>query len=201
MTLAKKRKAKMLKILGIPASNSDESINALLVRHALDLIKTELNIDTEYSVLDLNDYEMPIYKVERQAKNGIPKAAKTFVRAISFSDALIMSFAEHNGNYSVAFKNIFDWASRFEQKIYQAKPIFMMATSPGARGGAGVLEIASTAAPYFGGKVIATFSLPRFGETFDRERNVILDIEKSDELSSLVRRFALTLTGEKVEEV
>lgn len=191
----------MLKILGIPASNSDNSINALLVRYALNFMQTELDIEAKYSVLDLNDYEMPIYKAEREVTSGVPIAAKTFVRAIGFSDAIIMSFAEHNGNYSAAFKNVFDWASRVEQKVYHARPIVMMATSPGARGGASVLEIASKAAPYFEGRVVGTFSLPRFEETFDRERNVILDSEKSDELSSLLRRFALTLTGEKVEEV
>lgn len=191
----------MLKVLGIPGSNSEDSINALLVRYALNLLKTKLKVDAQYSILDPNDYEMPIYKSEREATGGIPDSAKAFVRTIGFSDALMMSFAGHNGNYSAAFKTIFDWASRVEQKVYHAKPILMMATSPGARRGASVLEIASTAAPYFGGRVVGTFSLPRFGETFDRTRNVCLDAEKSNKLSSLLRQFARTLTGEKIEEV
>ena len=186
----------MLKILGIPASNSDDSINALLVRHALNFIKTELNIDAKYPVLNLNDYEMPIYKAERESSNGIPAPAKEFIREIGSSDAIVMSFAEHNGNYSAAFKNVFDWASRVEPKVYQNRPIFMMATSPGGRGGAKVLEIASTAAPYFEGKVVGTFSLPRFGEIFDRERNAILDTELLNEFSNSLQQFALTLTDE-----
>ncbi|MEO1283098.1 MAG: NAD(P)H-dependent oxidoreductase, partial [Pseudomonadota bacterium] len=137
---------------------------------------------------------------EREKEEGIPSKAREFVRQIGLSDALIMSFAEHNGNVSVAFKNIFDWASRIEQKVYQARPMLMMATSPGARGGVSVLEIASTAAPFFEGRVFGTFSLPNFNETFDRERQDILDADKAKELSSLVKGFAFTLTEGQVEE-
>lgn len=191
----------MLKILGVPASNSGQSINAMLVRHAVRVMQLHLTVEAEFSVLDLNDFEMPIYKPEREKADGIPLEAREFVRHIGFSDALIMSFAEHNGNVSAAFKNIFDWASRIEPKVYHGRPMLMMATTPGARGGASVLEIASTAAPFFEGEVFGTFSLPNFNETFDRERNVILDADKSDELSNLLRRFSLTLTGDEAEEV
>lgn len=189
----------MLKILGIPASNSGQSINAMLTRHAVRVMQLHLNVEAEFSVLDLNDFEMPIYKPERERAEGVPLEAREFVRQIGFADALIISFAEHNGNVSAAFKNIFDWASRIEPKVYQGRPLLMMATSPGARGGANVLEIASTAAPFFEGKVFGTFSLPNFNETFDREREDILDAGKAKELSSLLRRFALALSKRHVE--
>ena len=184
----------MIKILGIPASNSASSINAVLVRYVLEFMKKELQLEAEYAVLNIDDFEMPIYKAEREATDGIPTRARAFIREIGLSDALVMSFAEHNGNYTAAYKNVFDWASRIEQKVYQGKPILMMATSPGARGGAKVLEIASEAAPFFAGEVFGTFSLPRFNETFDREKNVFLDADKSKELAALIQRFADTLT-------
>ena len=179
----------MLKILGIPDSYSEKSINALLVRYVIDSMKSNLNFDAEYSILDLNNFEMPIYKAEREAADGVPERAIAFVRAIEFSDALIFSFAEHNGNYSAAFKIVFDWASRIDLKVFHGRPILMMATSPGARGGAAVLQIASNAAPYFEGKVFATFSLPRFNETFDRTRNIITDEDKAYELFKLIEGF------------
>lgn len=34
-----------------------------------------------------------------------------------------MSCAEHNGNYTVAYKNLFDWASSKNQNVYQGKSI------------------------------------------------------------------------------
>ncbi len=189
----------MLKILGLPASNSDQSINAMLVRHAVRVMQLHLNAKAEFSVLDLNDFEMPIYKPEREKAEGIPLEAREFVRQIGFADALIISFAEHNGSVSAAFKNIFDWASRIEPKVYHGRPLVMMATSPGARGGASVLEISSMAAPFFEGKVFGTFSLPNFNETFDREREDILDADKAKELASLLKRFALALNEGHVE--
>jgi len=179
----------MLKILGLPASNSETSINAKLVHFALNFIQNELKLEAEYTVLDLNDYEMPIYKPERETKDGIPAAAKRFIQKIGSSDAVILSFAEHNGNYSAAFKNVFDWASRVEQKVYQNKPIFLMATSPGARGGQSVLSIAGAAAPFFSGRVFASFSLPSFHENFDTERSSIVDEEKLQEITSLLQGF------------
>ncbi|MGD1935475.1 MAG: NADPH-dependent FMN reductase [Candidatus Phaeomarinobacter sp.] len=187
----------MLKVLGIPASNSDNSINAMLVHYALDLMKTRLRIEAEYSVLDLNDLEMPIYKAERETAHGIPGGARDFVRAIGFADALVMSFAEHNGNYTAAFKNVLDWASRIERNVYHNRPILMMATSPGARGGAGVLGIASESAAHFSGNVFGTFSLPRFHEAFDQESNILLDAAKSAELATLLEGFANRLTAAK----
>ena len=41
-----------------------------------------------------------------------------------------------------------------------------MATSPGGRGGATVLEIAKGRFPYMGGNIVATFSLPNFNDNF-----------------------------------
>jgi NAD(P)H-dependent FMN reductase len=59
------------------------------------------------------------------------------------------------------------------------KPMLLMATSPGARGGASVLAIAKDRFPRHDAQIIADFSLPSFGvnfsdgklvnEEFDRE--------------------------------
>lgn len=81
--------------------------------------------------------------------------------------------AEHNGNYTAAFKNILDWTSRLNLKIFQNKKMLLMATSPGARGGKSVLEIAKERFPRHDAEIVATFSLPTYYENFDIIQGII----------------------------
>jgi NAD(P)H-dependent FMN reductase len=157
-----------MKILGFAGSNSSKSVNKELVRYAASFFN---NHDVE--ILDLNDYEMPIYKMDREKENGIPQLAFDFAHKIDSSDLLIVSLAEHNGAYSAAFKNIFDWVSRIPgRKVFGDVPMLLMATSPGPRGGTSVLEIAKSRMPRSGGNVLETFSLPNFQENFDRAKGI-----------------------------
>ena len=61
-----------------------------------------------------------------------------------------------------------------------------MATSPGARGGASVLEIAKNRFPFQGAQVKGTFSLPSFYENFD-VNNGIIQPEYKAQLEAIVR--------------
>jgi len=56
------------------------------------------------------------------------------------ADALLISYAEHNGNYSAAYKNLYDWASRIDAKVFQGKPTVVLATSPGPGGRRSTLD-------------------------------------------------------------
>ena len=47
--------------------------------------------------------------------------------------------------------------------------MFLLATSPGARGGSSVLETAVKRFPFSGGVVVASFSLPSFYQNFKDE--------------------------------
>lgn len=64
-----------------------------------------------------------------------------------------------------------------------------MATSPGARGGASVLEIAKNALPRYGAIIKATFSLPSFNDNFDVEKGKISNLELDNQLKEIVKVF------------
>ena len=165
-----------MKILAFAGSNSEVSINKKLVTFAASFFP-----DDNVEILDLNDFEMPIYKHERELENGIPQLAKDFASKIDSSDLILMSLAEHNSVYSAAFKNVFDWVSRItERKHFGDKPIFLMATAPGNGGGKNVIEVFLKRAPFSGANVIAYFSLPNFKERFE-EGQGITDEEKKAE--------------------
>ncbi|MEM8499156.1 MAG: NAD(P)H-dependent oxidoreductase [Pseudomonadota bacterium] len=151
-----------MKILAFGASNSTRSINHLLATYAASLID-----DADVTSLDLNEFEMPIFSVEREAELGHQELAKQFLQNIADADGLIISLAEHNGSYSVAFKNVFDWASRIDSKVYQNKPVLFLSTSPGSRGGANVMSTVLSTASHFGAEIVASLSVPSFYENFD----------------------------------
>jgi NAD(P)H-dependent FMN reductase len=153
----------MKNIVALAASNSHKSINKQLATWAAAQID-----DVQVKILDLNDFEMPIYSMEREREGGVPIQARKFKDAINDADGIIISFAEHNGSYSTAFKNLFDWMSRLEKPIWSNKPMLLLATSPGPRGASGVLSTATNSFPFQGGKVAGSFSLPSFSSNFNR---------------------------------
>jgi chromate reductase, NAD(P)H dehydrogenase (quinone) len=157
-----------MKLLAFAASNSRKSINKQLVTYAATLVD-----GAKVEVLDLNDYELPLFSVDREQELGHPELAKAFMAKVAASDAVMISFAEHNGSYSAAYKNLFDWCSRIGQKVFQEKPMVLLSTSPGARGGASVLAAATSSAPFFAGHVKASLSIPSFYENFDVERGTL----------------------------
>ena len=167
----------MKNILSFGASNSTSSINRKLAEWAAAQVE-----DGTVTTLDLNDFEMPIYSPERE-KEGAPKEAQEFKKLLENADGIIISFAEYNGSYTSAFKNIIDWASRLEGKLWSNKPMLLLATSPGGRGGQLVLEAAQKTAPHMGGRVLGSFSLPSYHSNFSPEQGITdaelkLDFEK-----------------------
>lgn len=172
------------KIIAFGGSSSKNSINKKLATYTANLFE---NVGIE--VLDLNDFEMPIYSIDKE-ENGFPKEAQNFLDKIEEADLLVISLAEHNGAYSSAFKNILDWASRVNGKTFQGKKMFLMATSPGVRGGQSVLEMAKDRFPRHDANLVGTFSLPSFYENFD-ELNGIINTDLKNDLLKIIKAIDL----------
>ncbi len=158
----------MKKIIAFGGSSSKNSINKQFATYVANLFP---NVFVE--VLDLNEYEMPVFSVDKEKEDGIHNLAHDFYAKIGSADFIVLSLAEHNGAYSSAFKNTLDWASRINNKTFQQKPMLLLATSPGARGGGSVLDIATKRFPFQGAEVKGSFSLPTFYENFDAVNGII----------------------------
>lgn len=171
-----------MKIIAFGGSNSQHSINKKLATYAASLFE-----EATIKVLDLNDYEMPLFGVDIEKNIGQHTLAQEFLDELAQADILVVSLAENNGNYSVAFKNILDWCSRITKNIFSDKTMLLMATSPGVRGGASVLDIANNAFPRFGATIKATYSLPSFNDNFDLEKKEISNEELRVELQNLIK--------------
>ena len=183
----------MKKIVAIGGSNSAQSINKQLAAWAAGQVQ-----DAEVKILDLNDYEMPIYSVDREQSQGIPQEALNFKAEINNADGVVLSLAEYNGSFTSAFKNIVDWVSRIERYLWSNKPVFLMATSPGGRGGLGVLTTALNGMPHQGARVAGHFSLPQFYAHFT-DSNGITDEALKAKFVEALNSFQKVISEEKVD--
>ena len=156
-----------MRVLAFAASNSRRSINQRLVRHAADVFRSEFAPTAEIELLDLNDYDLPLYSIDREQDGGVPARAQQFYDKIGAVDAILVSYAEHNGSYTAAFKNIFDWASRIDMKVFQSKPVVILSASIGKHGGAGVMRTALDSAPFFGADIRGHLSVGPFSAKFE----------------------------------
>jgi len=172
----------MKKVIALGGSNSIKSINKVLAVHTASMLK-----DTEVKVLDLNEFSLHLYGIDLETENGIPQDAHNLLKEIKEADGIVLSLAEHNGAYSTAFKNAYDWMSRIDGKLWSEKPMLLMATSPGARGGATVLEIAKGRFPYMGGNIVANLSFPSFFDNY--KEGVIADENLNKQLQAVVDKL------------
>ncbi|MGB0865159.1 MAG: NADPH-dependent FMN reductase [Granulosicoccaceae bacterium] len=166
-----------MKILAFGASTSSKSINQKLAAFTASLVP-----NSELDLLDLNDFEMPLYSSDREEASGVPAEAQAFLDRITAADGIVISFAEHNGVFSAAYKNTFDWATRLNHKLFTDKPVLLLATSPGKGGGKSVLGFASNSMPHFGAIVKGAISVPSFYENFDMQTNQLSNAEIAAEL-------------------
>jgi len=173
----------MNEIIAFGASSSKNSINKKLASFVANKITTQ-----EVIILDLNDFEMPIYSEDRHAEEGIPQKAIEFKKIINESKGLVISLAEHNGSYTSAFKNIYDWISVIEKIVWSNKPILLMSTSDGERGGQSVLETALSRFSRQSNFEIPHFILPNFYENFSEDKG-ITNKKLITELDKQVREF------------
>ena len=152
----------MKKVLAFSGSMSEESINHKLILHASDKFS-----QTELQVIRLPAYSAPIYTKELEIEGGVPEPIHRLRKLFDEADGFVLSSPEYNGSIPAGLKNTLDWISRLEGSIFQNKPVLLMATSNGKRGGKSVLDHLSRVLPFWGAKLIGPFSLPQFSENFN----------------------------------
>jgi len=165
-------------------SNNPKSINQALV----SAISVKLN-DPENTLINANDYELPLYCIDIQLK-GIPKPAIALRTLLAEHRAVIIAVAENNGSVSAFFKNMLDWLSRADEdyRVFQNKDVILVSASPGS-GGAGALSHAEAILIRLGAKVIHKQSLTNFYQQTAftanglelRDKSFLDDVQKATE--------------------
>lgn len=177
----------MATFLAFAGSNSSTSINYSLVRYTVSLVE-----DHEVQLLNMANMPFPMYSEDHEREHGYSNSLIELMDDIRQADGLILSVNEHNGNPSAYTKNLLDWLSRLERKFLADCRILLMATSRGKRGGKASLQTIEAMLPRFGGEILATFSLPSYGENFDPSEGITdqaLSEEHGQALSSFLSKF------------
>lgn len=173
----------MKKIVVFGGSTSATSINQQLAVYAGSLLSDQYEVVT----LNLKDYEMDNFCIQKMEAEGAPAEANAFLAALESADAYIISTSEHNRNITAALKNTLDWASRINLKMFANKPMLLMSTSPGGYGGQNARKIFEMMAPMFEANVVALYALPKFNDTFQEGK--IIDTTLNDELIAAIKTF------------
>lgn len=174
-----------MKVIAFGASTSSTSINKALATYAANLID-----GADVQVLDINNYNVPMFSEDLEKEIGQAEGAQGFLRDLAQADAFVISFAEHNGHYPAAYKNLFDWASRIDREMFKNKPAVYLATSPGPGGAQSVLAAAKGSAPFFGGNVKASVSVPSFYDNFDLASGQVTNEGIATEIQQAVATLA-----------
>ncbi|MCF7354171.1 NAD(P)H-dependent oxidoreductase [Vibrio sp. CK2-1] len=167
-----------MKIIAFGASTSFNSINKALATYTANLVD-----GAEVEVLDLNDFPVPLFSENTEKEVGRPDGAQAYFAKLESADAFVISFAEHNGTYTAAYKNLFDWASRINQQMFAHKPVVYLSTSPGPGGAQSVLAQAVGSAAFFHAEVKASVSVPSFYDVFDMEKGEVTDADIAKQLA------------------
>lgn len=94
----------------------------------------------EATVLDLRDYDMPLYDGDLEERDGLPAGAVSLRDMVKSHDAVLFVSPEYNASIPAVLKNAIDWVSRpYEAEpgvaAWAGKVAGLFASSPGALGG------------------------------------------------------------------
>jgi len=150
----------MKTILAFAGSYSSNSINQKLVTYAASLAKS-----TAVNIIWMRQFPLPLYSWDLE-QQGFPSELLALRKLFDNADGFLIAVPEYNSSIPAAFKNTIDWISRLEGKPFQDKPVLLLSTSNGGRGGASVQQHLLRVLPFWGAKVTGNFSLPRFTDNF-----------------------------------
>jgi NAD(P)H-dependent FMN reductase len=131
----------MAKILAFAGSARRDSLNKKLARVAAQFAR---EAGAEVTFVDLDDYPMPLYHGDLEARDGMPENAMRLRELFLAHQGLLIVSPENNTTVSALLKNTLDWLSRSigdgkgansGYAPYRDKVAAIFAASPGAFGG------------------------------------------------------------------
>ncbi len=124
----------------------------------------------EVTLIDLNDYVLPLYHGDLEAAQGLPENARKLIDLTVKHDALLIASPEYNGFITPLLKNTLDWMTRDETDPFKGKVAAIVSASPGAFGGLRSQLLAQQLLAKLGCSVVPSLCvLPRAHEAFDEQ--------------------------------
>jgi chromate reductase, NAD(P)H dehydrogenase (quinone) len=153
------------RILAFSGSARRDSLNRKLLAVVAEATRA---VGGEVTVLDLNDYALPLYHGDLEDADGLPANAQKLVASILAHDALLIASPEYNSQLTPLLKNTIDWCTRADENPLRGKVAAVVSASPGAFGGIRSLTLCRQLLTHLGCYVVpAQCVLPHADQAFD----------------------------------
>lgn len=183
------------KVLVFAGSARAGSLNKKLARIAAPAV---VSGGGQATFIDLDDYPMPLYHGDLEAKEGIPENARKLKALFLAHPALLIVSPENNASVPAMLKNTLDWVSRDDggqagSVPYANKTALLMSASPGALGGLRGLVHLRAILNALGVLVLpGQFALSRAHEAFD-DQGSLKDAKQQRTVEGLCRKLVETV--------
>ena len=122
----------------------------------------------EGTLIDLNDYALPLDHGDLEDAEGMPAAAAKLVGLVASHDGLLIASPEYNSMITPLLKNTIDWCSRSDDDPFEGKVAAIISASPGALGGIRSLRMAQQLLLHLGCHIVpGNTMLPQAHKAFD----------------------------------
>lgn len=149
------------------------------------------------TLIDLADFDVPIYNADIEDRTGIPQPVIDFRRIVAAHDGMMIATPEYNGFVTPLLLNMLCWASRPSPSddfgaVFQGRPVALMASSPGRLGGIRVIPRLRDVVAELGMVAVPGFvTVPAAASAFT-EQGRLVDRQTEDAILGLVRRLMTT---------
>ena len=118
------------RILAFAASARRESLNRRFLALAVVAVK---EAGGEVTLLDLNDFAMPLYHGDLEDAQGLPENAVRLIGLIGKHHALLVASPEYNSMFTPLLKNTVDWCTRADDNPFEGKVAAVISASGSRR--------------------------------------------------------------------
>jgi len=127
------------RLLAISGSTRKDSLNSQVLQ--VVIAGAESVEGCTVTLINLNDYPMPLYNGDDEQATGMPESTQKLLRLFEQHDGLLLASPEYNGFFTPLIKNTFDWMTRTEPdgkvglRVFKRYPVALVSSSPGLMGG------------------------------------------------------------------
>jgi NAD(P)H-dependent FMN reductase len=177
-------------VLAFAGSLRRDSWNKKLARLAAEAVE---QAGGSVTLVELNDYPLPIFNEDDEARDGEPENARRLKDLMRAHQGLLISSPEYNSSITPLVKNTIDWASRPGPghpalDAFRGKTAVLISASPGALGGMRALVHLRSILGNIGTLVLPnTISITKAHEAFDGEQ--LKDPAQQAKLESIASEF------------
>lgn len=174
------------RILAFAGSARRDSLNRKLLAVTVKAVETA---GGEVTLLDLNDYELPLYHGDLEEEKGMPENAERLLALLRDHGGLLVASPEYNSQLTPLLKNTIDWLSRSDDDPFEGKVAAVVSASPGALGGARSMQHARHLLLHLGCHVVpAQCILPKAHEAFNEDGSLV-GVRSQKSVETLARQF------------